>query len=185
MTHAHAFTRRTVWGATGALAAAVATRAAAQGAAAPGPDALGVSRNAAAIHQEVAFKAPPARVYAALTDATIFQRVVVLSGAIQSMALQAAPARISLEPGGAFALFGGYITGRQLELSPGARIVQAWRSAGWAPHLYSIARFEISEAPDGARLVFDHTGFPTDDAQGLATGWRDHYWTPLATVLAQ
>jgi len=110
---------------------------------------------------------------------------VVLSGAIRSMALRSLPARISAEPGGAFALFGGYITGRQIELTPSARIIQAWRSAAWAPHIYSIVRFEIAEHPGGARLTFDHTGFPTDDAQSLAKGWQENYWAPLAKVLAQ
>jgi hypothetical protein len=33
-------------------------------------------------------------------------------------------------------------------------------------------------------LIFDHTGFPSSDAVGLATGWWEHYWTPLAKVLS-
>jgi uncharacterized protein YndB with AHSA1/START domain len=183
-----AFTRRTVCGLPVTIGAALGMAQAAHSRdAAPGPpnpNALGISTSSAAIHQEMVFKASPARVYEALTDAGIFQKIVVLSGAIKSMALSSPPARISLEPGGPFALFGGYITGRQIELEPGVRIVQVWRSAGWEPHLYSIARFEISEHPDGAKLVFDHVGFPSDDAQGLATGWQEHYWAPLAKVLA-
>jgi activator of HSP90 ATPase len=182
-----ALTRRSLWGGAATLAAAVASRANAQSESAKAPiaDALGVSKSSAAIHQEVLFKAAPRRVYEALTDPEIFQKLVVLSGAIQAMALQSRPAQISAEPGGAFALFGGYITGRQVELTPSERIIQAWRSAGWAPHIYSIARFEIAEHPGGARLTFDHTGFPTDDAHSLATGWQDHYWAPLAKVLGQ
>jgi activator of HSP90 ATPase len=179
---ADALTRRTVWGFALTGAAALGLTRAAQ--AAPGADDLGISNASAEIHQEVVFKTSPARLYEALTDAGIFQKVVIASGAIKSMALQSMPAQISLEPGGAFALFGGYITGRQLELEPGVRIIQVWRSASWAPHLYSIARFEISKHPDGAKLVFDQTGFPSDEAQSLAMGWRQHYWAPLKTVLA-
>jgi len=145
---------------------------------------LGVSTDNAAIHQEVVFKASPARVYRALTDPRQFDRIVVLSGAVEAMALVNTPAEISPAPGGAFALFGGYITGRQLELLPDTRLVQAWRSAGWPPHIYSIARFELTEHPDGTKLLFDHTGFPNSDAASLATGWREHYWEPLAKVLS-
>jgi uncharacterized protein YndB with AHSA1/START domain len=182
-----AFTRRVLWGAAATVVATLGSgRAWSRDAAAatPEPDERGISISNAAIHQEVIFQASPARVYQCLTDAAIFQKVVVLSGAMKTMDLQSAPARISLEPGGAFTLFGSYITGRQLELEPGVRIVQVWRSAGWRPHAYSIARFEIADHADGAKLVFDHVGFPNDDAEGLAAGWREHYWTPMAKVLA-
>ncbi len=179
-----AMTRRALGAAAAAVGLAGAAAPADAAAAEATPGDLGISTDASAIHQEVVFKAPPKRVYEALTDEAIFQKVVVLSGAIPEMALQSAPVKISLEPGGAFSLFGGFITGRQLELEPGVRLVQVWRSQGWAPHLYSIVRFELTEHPDGTRLVFDHVGFPRDDAQGLATGWRGHYWKPLAEVLA-
>ena len=177
-----ALTRRTLGAAAAALGmAGAATRASA---AEPAPGDLGISTNAAAIHQEVVFKAPPKRVYEALTDEAIFQKVVVASGAIKSMALEAAPTKISHEPGGAFSLFGGFISGRQLEMEPGLRLVQVWRSQSWGPHRYSIVRFEFAEHPDGTRLVFDHVGFPSEDAESLSTGWREHYWAPLAEVLA-
>ena len=156
----------------------------AEGHATPSPESLGVSTTNAAIHQEVVFKASPARVYHALTDPREFDRIVVLSGAVKSMALASTPAEIGDAPGGSFALFGGYITGRQLELLQNTRIVQAWRSASWPPHIYSIARFELTEHPDGTKLLFDHTGFPNSDAASLATGWREHYWAPLAKVLS-
>jgi activator of HSP90 ATPase len=144
--------------------------------------ALGVSRDNKAIHQEVTFKSSAARLYQVLTDPVLFDKVVLLSGAMKSMHVAAEPCRIDPVPGGAFSLFGGYINGRQIELTPGARLVQVWRSEGWAAHIYSVVRFELSDQRDGARLVFDHTGFPNDDAAGLATGWHHHYWEPIATV---
>jgi activator of HSP90 ATPase len=152
--------------------------------AAPPAGALGISATNAAIHQEVVFNASPARVYHALTDPREFDKIVLLSGAVQAMALKNTPAEISSAPGGPFAVFGGYITGRQLELLPNTRIIQVWHSASWPPHIYSIARFELSEHPDGTKLLFDHTGFPSSDAASLATGWQQHYWEPLAKVLA-
>ena len=162
---------------TTAFGAAVSARAEAA-------ESLGISSASRAIHQEVQFRASPAAVYGALTDARRFDRIVVLSGAIEAMKLQATPCEISPEPGGRFSLFAGYITGRQIELTQNIRIVQAWRAGSWAAHVYSIARFELADDPGGARLVFDHTGFPDAEAESLARGWRAHYWEPLAKLLA-
>jgi len=145
----------------------------------------GISRANAAIHHEVRFKGSPAQVYKVLTNAKLFDRLVVLSGAMESMALAVKPCRIDLEPGGSFELFGGYITGRQIELAPGQRLVQTWRSGGWKPHIHSIARFELTGHAGETMLVFDHTGIPNEEAESLAKGWREHYWVPLAKVLAE
>jgi activator of HSP90 ATPase len=144
----------------------------------------GISRTAEAIHQEPVFKASRKRVYEALTDAKQFDKVIQLSGVMQSMHLGDKPAEISREAGGTFALFGGYIMGRHVELVPNERIVQAWRAGDWAPGVYSIARFELVEQGSGTRIVFDHTGFPKGEAEGLASGWKAHYWEPLAKLLA-
>jgi uncharacterized protein YndB with AHSA1/START domain len=144
----------------------------------------GISHTADAIHQEPVFAASPKRIYEALTDAKQFTRVIQLSGALQTMHLPDKPAEISREVGGAFALYGGYITGRHIELVPNVRVVQAWRAGDWPPGVYSIAKFELVEQGSGAKIVFDHTGFPKGDAEGLASGWRVHYWEPLAKVLA-
>jgi activator of HSP90 ATPase len=144
----------------------------------------GISHTADSIHQEAVFTASRKRVYEALTDAKQFDKVIQLSGAMQSMHLPDKPAEISREVGGAFALFGGYITGRHVELVPTERIVQAWRTGGWAPGVYSIAKFELVEQGSGTRIVFDHTGFPKGEAEVLASGWKAHYWEPLGKLLA-
>jgi activator of HSP90 ATPase len=143
-----------------------------------------ISRTAESIHQEAVFKASRKRVYEALTDAKQFDKVIQLSGVLQSMHLGDKPAEIGREVGGAFTLFGGYITGRHVELVPNERIVQAWRTGGWAPGVYSIAKFEIVEQGSGTKIVFDHTGFPKGEAEVLASGWKAHYWEPLEKLLA-
>jgi activator of HSP90 ATPase len=144
----------------------------------------GISHTADSIHQEPVFTASPKRVYEALTDAKQFTRVIQLSGALQAMHLADKPAEISREAGGAFALYGGYITGRHVELVPNVRVVQAWRTGGWPPGAYSIAKFELVEQDSRCKIVFDHTGFPKGEAESLASGWKAHYWEPLAKVLA-
>jgi uncharacterized protein YndB with AHSA1/START domain len=136
------------------------------------PDGGGISHTAEAIHQEVVIKANRKRVYEALTDEGQFRKI---SGGMDT--------KISREAGGAFSLFGGVITGRQIELVPGERIVQAWRSE-WAPGEYSIARFVLEEQGSDTMIVFDHTGFPQGKAEHLASGWKAHYWDGLAQYFA-
>ncbi len=144
-----------------------------------------ISHTAESIHQEPVFKASRKRVYEALTDAKQFDKVIQMSGAVKSgMAKAPSPPEISREAGGAFSLFGGYVTGRHIELVPNERIVQAWRAGGWDPGIYSIARFELVEQGSGTKIVFDHTGFPKGDGEHLAAGWKMNYWEPLEKLLA-
>jgi activator of HSP90 ATPase len=144
-----------------------------------------ISHSAESIHQEVTFKASRKRVYEALTDTAQFDKVVQLSAAVKSgMASGTKPTAIIREAGGAFTLYGGYITGRQLDLVPNERIVQAWRSASWHPGDYSIARFELKDDDSDTKLVFDHRGFPNGAAASLLEGWNENYWEPLRKFLA-
>lgn len=144
-----------------------------------------ISHTAEAIHQEVILQAPRSRVYAVLTNADQFQKLIVLSGAAKSGMIQPSiPATLTATAGGAFSLFGGRISGRFIELVPDERIVQAWRPTEWAAGVFSIVRFELLAQGSATRLVFDHTGFPKGQAEHLAAGWKGNYWEPLAKVLA-
>ncbi len=143
----------------------------------------GISHAAEAIHQEPIFTASPKRIYETLMETKQFDKVTHLSGAMQSMHLGNTPTEISPEVGGAFTLFGGHITGRNVELVPNQRIVQAWRAGNWDAGTYSIARFELVPQGSGTKIVFDHTGFPNGDAESLASGWKAHYWEPLGKLI--
>jgi len=124
------------------------------------------------LHQEIDLKASPQRIYDVLLDSKQF-------GAFTSM-----PADIDPKVGGAFATFGGQIVGRNVELVPNQRIVQAWRPASWDPGVYSIVRFELKAQGSGAKVVLDHTGFPEGNYDHLTEGWSLHYWEPLKKFLA-
>jgi activator of HSP90 ATPase len=126
-----------------------------------------------AIHQEEDFSAKPQRIYDALLDARQFSTLTGFPGA-----------EIHPEVGAAFSLFGGHVVGRNLKLSPNRLIVQAWRAADWVDGIYSIARFELIGQNSGTRIRFDHTGFPSERAEHLEKGWREHYWTTLRKYLA-
>jgi|HubBroStandDraft_2_1064218.scaffolds.fasta_scaffold21766_2 activator of HSP90 ATPase len=139
----------------------------------------GLSRSAEAITQEPIFQASRKRVYEALTDALQFDKVMRLSAAMRSMATGTKRAEISGDPGGTFSLFGGYVSGRQIELVPNERIVQAWRAESWKPGDYSIVRFELIEQGATTKIEFDHRGFPDGTGDHLAGGWKENYWEPL------
>ena len=122
------------------------------------------------IHQEVTLNAAPARIYEALVDSKRFGE------------LTGAPASGDSTEGASFSVFGGHITGRQVELVPGKRVVQAWRAKTWPEGLYSIVRFEFVAEGAGTKLVFDHDGFPADMKEHLAKGWQSNYWDKLSNA---
>jgi activator of HSP90 ATPase len=120
------------------------------------------------IHQEVALAgSSPQRVYEALTQSERFGKIT------------GSAAEIDPREGGSFSLFGGMITGRNVELVPGQRVVQAWRAGNWEPGVYSVARFELAPDGQGTRLVLDHAGFPPGQGEHLSAGWEANYWEPM------
>ena len=131
------------------------------------PVALAQPNKSITIHQEIDFNTSPQPLYEALLDAKQFT------------AFSGRPAEINREVGGAFSLFGGHIIGRNVELLPNHRIVQAWRVVTWPEGVYSIAKFELKPHGSGTRLVFDHTGFPEGLHDHLAEGWESNYWMLL------
>jgi activator of HSP90 ATPase len=127
---------------------------------------------ATTIHQEVSIPASPNRVYEAIINGKQFGE------------LTGAPAQIDGSAGGAFSCFGGHISGRNVDLQPGKRIVQAWRAQDWDDGLYSIVRFELAAEGSGTALRFDHVGFPEGAEAELAPGWQKMYWEPLTRYLS-
>jgi activator of HSP90 ATPase len=123
------------------------------------------------LHQEVDFKASPQRIYEVLLDSKQFAE---FSGM---------PAEIDPKVGGAFSMFAGMIVGRNVELVPNQRIVQAWRPANWEPGIYSIVKFELKPQGAGTMVVLDHKGFPAGDFDSLSSGWKLHYWERLTKFL--
>jgi len=124
------------------------------------------------LHQEIELNAPPERIFNVLLDSKQFA------------AFTGMPATINPSPGGAFNTFGGLIEGRNVELIPNRRIVQAWRPTHWDPGVYSIVHFELKAASSGTALVLDHTGFPEGEFDHLDPGWYLRYWDPLKKYLA-
>lgn len=152
---------------------------------ADGDDGPGLFHAAEAIHQEPIFQASRKRVYEALTDPQQFDKVMRLSAAMRSMATGTKPAEINRNVGGTFLIFGGYVSGRQIELVPNERIVQAWRPQTWQAGDYSIVKFELVEQGAATKILFDHRGFPDGTGEHLAAGWKENYWEPLREYLGK
>jgi activator of HSP90 ATPase len=124
------------------------------------------------LHQEVDVKANPQRIYEALLDAKQFAALTGMS------------AEIDPKAGGAFSTFGGLIAGRNVELIPNQRIVQAWRPTHWDSGVYSIVKFELKPRAAETTIILDHTGFPEGEYDSLNSGWKARYWDPLKKFLA-
>jgi activator of HSP90 ATPase len=92
-------------------------------------------------------------------------------------------ARISPKVGGRFTAYGDYIEGKNLELKPPKKIVQAWRASDWKEGHLSKVTFEFKKTKQGTTLVFTHAGVPADQAASIKDGWYDFYWTPMKQKL--
>jgi uncharacterized protein YndB with AHSA1/START domain len=133
------------------------------------------------VQQQAVIPASPAQVYAVLADAEALSGLSGMSG------------QTGRSEGEEFAAFDGHVTGRQIELVPGERVVQAWRFPVWDPGRYSIVRFTLAPEDGGTVLVIDQDGEPYGaDAIGCHQTWHDHldanwptfYLTPLARHFA-
>ena len=90
---------------------------------------------------------------------------------------------ISRKIGGAFSAWRGHLTGFNLALKPGQKIVQAWRATGWWPDHYSIAMFTFQRVAAGTKLTFTQVGIPPHRYSGHYRGWIETYWTPMQEML--
>src|SRR3984957_12441253 len=125
------------------------------------------------LHQELDYKVSCQRIYEVLLSSKDFA------------AFSGAPAEIDPKAGGAFSMFGVLIVGRNVELVPNQRIVQAWRpTADFPEGTYSLVKIELQPQGAGTRLTLDHTGFPEGHFDHLSVGWHSHYWEPLKKSLA-
>ena len=101
-------------------------------------------------------------------------------------AFTGSPAKGSAKVGGKFKAWDGYISGTNLELVKGKRIVQRWRTtefAGGDPD--SLVMIVLEKVKDGTRLTLTHTGIPEGQTSDYLQGWKDFYFTPLKTYFAK
>jgi uncharacterized protein YndB with AHSA1/START domain len=79
----------------------------------------------------------------------------------------------------------GYITGRNLELVPGERIVQSWRTTQFTDeHEDSIITVTLEEVEDGTLLTLVHSDVPEGQTSYEQGGWQEHYFEPMKEYFA-
>lgn len=89
-------------------------------------------------------------------------------------------ATMSNEIGADVSAWGGYITGRNLELAPGERIVQSWRTSQFTDdHEDSIITVTLEAVSGGTLLTLTHTNVPDGQTSYERGGWQDHYFKPM------
>jgi activator of HSP90 ATPase len=113
----------------------------------------------------------------------------VLTDGRKFAAVTGMPAQFSDREGETFTLFDGRVEGRQIELVPGQRIVQAWRFGAahpscWDAGVYSVVRFTLSGQEDGTRFVIDHSGVPPQWHEHISGGYPAFYQQPLERYFA-
>ena len=118
--------------------------------------------------------APPDRIYRAWLDAS------------EHSAFTGGEATVDPFPGGKFTAWDGYIEGTTLELEPGNRIVQAWRTTEFPPGS-ADSRLEVllEPAEGGTRVTFIHTEIPEGQGASYESGWEEYYFGPMRKYFAQ
>jgi activator of HSP90 ATPase len=99
--------------------------------------------------------------------------------------ITAGPVTISEKPGSELEVFGGYISGKTLQVVKNELIVQQWRGSDWN-RKDSDSAFILSFEQKGKDAVLNviHANIPDDKAASLDKGWHDHYWNPWKQHLA-
>jgi activator of HSP90 ATPase len=126
------------------------------------------------IEQTVFFEAAPEEVYDALLDPK------------KHSAFTGSPATTSARRGATFSAWDGYITGKNLELVKGKKIVQEWKTTEW-PDGYPVSRLEfiLTAKNGGTELEMMHSKVPAEQVADYSGGWKSAYWAPLKEYLAE
>lgn len=99
--------------------------------------------------------------------------------------MTSSPAHVSSEVGGRFNAWDGYISGKNLELDPGRRIVQSRRGASYKDSDADSQIEVIFEAVDGGtKITLTHTNVP-DDQGSHEAGWTTHYFEPMKSYFGK
>ena len=114
--------------------------------------------------------ATPARIYAAWLDAK------------EHSEFTGGQATVQPGVGGRHTAWDGYISGQTVELLPGRKIVQTWRTSEFpadAPDSRLELVFEARAGGAETTLTLIHTGIPVGQGAQYKDGWGEHYFEPM------
>jgi uncharacterized protein YndB with AHSA1/START domain len=117
--------------------------------------------------------ASPAEIYQAWLDSIIHSEMT------------GGEANMSEEVGADVSAWDGYITGRNLEIVPGERIVQSWRTTEFDDaYEDSIVTILLQETDDGTLLTLEHSNVPDAQRSYEEGGWQSNYFEPMIAYFA-
>lgn len=97
-----------------------------------------------------------------------------------------AKATAAANVGGSFTAWDGYISGTNLELEEGKRIVQDWQTTEWpAGAAPSHLEWTFTGKDGGTEVTMVHSNVPASQSESYRQGWIDYYWTPMKAYFAK
>ncbi|MBI5495589.1 MAG: SRPBCC domain-containing protein [Deltaproteobacteria bacterium] len=92
----------------------------------------------------------------------------------------------SPDVGTMYTAWDGYISGRNLELDNGRRIVQSWRTTDFGTG-DPDSRLEVilQDVDGGTRLLLVHTEIPEGQGLSYRDGWKRYYFEPLQAFFGE
>jgi activator of HSP90 ATPase len=101
-------------------------------------------------------------------------------------AMTGSAAKVAAKAGGTYTAWEGYIFGTTLELEPGKRIVQSWRSTDFADDAPdSRLEVHLAAAKGGTRVTLKHSDLPAGSAAEYKKGWIEFYFAPMKKYFAE
>ena len=95
-------------------------------------------------------------------------------------------ATMSDQVGAEVTAWDGYISGRNLELVPGERIVQSWRTSEFGDeHEDSVVTVVLQEVGDGTLVTIEHSNVPDDQRSYEEGGWQSNYFEPMVAYFTE
>lgn len=120
------------------------------------------------IEQKILIPAKPEEIYAAFVDAKTHSKFTGSKATgIPKIAAE-------------FTAWDGYISGKNLVLEKGRKIVQEWKTTDW-PDNYPPSKLELTftETEKGTQISMVQSNVPAEQANELAEGWEEFYWKPM------
>ena len=119
------------------------------------------------VHHRILLAASPEDIYDAWLDSD------------KHSAMTGGEAECSKETGEKFSAWDGYISGTNLELEPGRRILQSWRTSEFDDaDEDSFLELIFRPSGNGTELTLNHTNIPEGQTQ-YEQGWVDSYFEPM------
>lgn len=103
---------------------------------------------------------------------------------VKHSAMTGGSAEVSDKIGETFTAWDGYISGKNIELEAGVRMLQTWRTVEFAENEPdSLLEITFETHAEGALLTIRHSNLPAHGTQ-YEQGWIDNYFDPMKSYFS-